>query len=81
MQAAGKLPIELGDAAGGEGLLAGVDVSQEMHFDGAGEVEAAFDGSMDKGGLLDVDHGSAREECKFDYVQIVRFGEAWRKSF
>jgi quercetin dioxygenase-like cupin family protein len=52
-----------GDTAYGQGLLAGVDVCNQMDFNAAGEVEAAFDGCFDNGDFLQVDHRLRASSC------------------
>jgi hypothetical protein len=46
-----------GDAPGGDGLLARVDIGEQVDFDTAGEVKAAGDGGLDEGCLFDMDQG------------------------
>jgi hypothetical protein len=45
-----------GEATYCEGLFAGVNVSEEMDFYAAGEIEAALNGSFDRRGLVNADH-------------------------
>lgn len=60
-----------GDAACREGLLAGVDVGEQMDLNAAREVEAAVDGRVEDGGLFDADQEVPRRS-NFERVQILR---------
>jgi hypothetical protein len=46
-----------------EGLFTGVNVSDEMNLDAAGEVEATFDRRVDDRDLFQVDHRVGASSC------------------